>query len=98
MATNPSAMRSPSNATTGKKPKARPQQKRTFHFFLKITDEAGNVIPGAKLEVARIISDARKVIEFMDTPDYADKGLTRVKHEVIANKRGGEDDGATSVG
>ena len=98
MATSPSAMRSGSPTPGGKKQKARPQQKRTFHFFLKITDEAGNVIPGAKLQVERIISDARKVIEFMDTPDYSEKGLTRVKHEVIANKRGGEDDGATSVG
>jgi hypothetical protein len=50
------------------------------------------------LQVERIISDARKVIEFMDTPDFASLGLTRVKHEVIANKRGGEDDGASSVG
>lgn len=98
MATSPTAARSMSAASVNKKQKPRAQQKRTFHFFLKITDEAGNVIPGAKLHVERIISDARKVIEFMDTPEYADKGLTRVKHEVIANKRGGEDDGATSVG
>ncbi len=98
MAKSPTAARSASGISAVKKQKPRAQQKRTFHFFLKITDEAGNVIPGAKLHVERIISDARKVIEFMDTPEYADKGLTRVKHEVIANKRGGEDDGATSVG
>jgi len=91
-------MRSGSTAPGAKKQKARPQQKRTFHFFLKITDEAGNVIPGAKLQVDRIMSDARKVVEFLDTPQYADSGLTRIKHEVIANKRGEETDGATSVG
>jgi hypothetical protein len=84
--------------SSGKKQKDRPPQKRTFHFFLRVTDEQGNVIPNAKLQVDRIITDARKVIEFMDTPDYAEQGLTRVKHEVISNKRGGEDDGATSVG
>jgi hypothetical protein len=82
----------------GKKQKDRAPQKRTFHFFMKVVDAQGNPIPGAKLQVERIISDARKVIEFMDTPDFANLGLTRVKHEVIANKRGGEDDGASSVG
>jgi len=95
MATSPSAPRS---ISTAKKPVQRAPQKRTFHFFVKVTDESGNVIPGAKLQVERIISDARKVIEFMDTPDYADKGLTRIKHEIIANKRGEESDGASSVG
>jgi hypothetical protein len=76
----------------------RAAQKRTFHFFVRVTDEAGNVIPGAKLQVDRIMSDARKVVEFLDTPEYANSGLTRIKHEVVANRRGGEDDGATSVG
>ena len=63
-----------------------------------MTDEQGNVIPGAKLQVDRIMSDARKVVEFLDTPEYAQSGLTRIKHEVIANKRGEETDGSTSVG
>jgi hypothetical protein len=85
-------------SSLGKKKNDRAPQKRTFHFFMRVVDEQGNVIPGAKLQVERIISDARKVIEFMDTPDFANLGLTRVKHEVIANKRGGEDDGASSVG
>lgn len=94
MATSPSPL---SKTGTSKKPVVRAPQKRTFHFFIKITDEAGNMIPGAKLNVERIISDARKVIEFMDTPDYADKGLTRVKHEIVSTKRGDED-GETKVG
>jgi hypothetical protein len=75
----------------------RAPQKRTFHFFVRVTDEQGNHIPGAKLEVERIMTDARKVVDFLDTPEYAQSGLTRVKHEVIATKRG-EEDGATSVG
>ena len=83
--------------TTKKKQINRAPQKRTFHFFLKVVDENGTPIQGAKLKVDRIITDARKVIEFMDTPDYADLGLTRVKHEVISTKRG-EQDGATQVG
>ena len=90
MATAPSG-------TTKKKVVARAPQKRTFHFFLKVTDGNGSDIPGAKLKVERIITDARKVIEFMDTPNYAELGLTRVKHEVISTKRG-EQDGATEVG
>jgi len=96
MATSPS--RATSSIGSAKKPVNRAPQKRTFHFFVQVTDEAGNVIPGAKLKVERIISDARKVIEFMDTPDYPNLGLTRVKHEIISTKRGGEEDGATSVG
>lgn len=95
MATSPSAPRSMSSV---KKPVQRAQQKRTFHFFVRVTDEGGNVIPNAKLQVDRVITDARKVIEFMDTSDYASKGLTRVKHEIIASKRGEETDGASSVG
>ena len=86
------------SGNAGKKNKDRAPQKRTFHFFVRVVDEQGNVIPGAKLQVDRIMCDARKVIEFMDTPDYANLGLTRIKHEVIANKRGEESDGASSVG
>ncbi len=76
----------------------RAAQKRTFHFFVRVTDEDGHPIPGAKLQVDRIMSDARKVVEFLDTPEYAQSGLTRIKHEVVANKRGEETDGSTSVG
>lgn len=87
----------PVRNTTGKKPVNRAPQKRTFHFFIKAVDEAGNPISGVKLKVERIITDARKVIEFMDTPEYAELGLTRVKHEIISTKRG-DVDGATQVG
>ena len=101
MATSPS-MRSGSTSASsnaGKKSQQpRAPQKRTFHFFVRVTDESGNVIPGAKLQVDRIMSDARKVVEFLDTPEYANSGLTRIKHEVVANKRGEEEDGTTSVG
>jgi hypothetical protein len=97
MATSPA--RTSSIGSAAKKAVAqRAQQKRTFHFFVRVTDEQGNIIPGAKLQVDRIMSDARKVVEFLDTPEYATSGLTRIKHEVVANKRGEETDGATSVG
>jgi cell division septum initiation protein DivIVA len=89
--------RSISAASGSKKQVARAPQKRTFHFFLRVTDAEGNVIQGAKLQVDRIMTDARKVVEFLDTPEYANSGLTRVKHEIIATSRG-ETDGATSVG
>ena len=97
MATSPARSMSAASSS-GKKPVSRAAQKRTFHFFMRITDEAGNTIPGAKLKIERIISDARKVIEFMDTPEYASMGLTRVKHEIVSNKRGEDTDGASSVG
>jgi len=96
MATSPS--RSPSSISSAKKQVNRAPQKRTFHFFLRVTDANGTVIPGSKLQVDRIMTDARKVVEFLDTPEYANSGLTRVKHEIIANTRGEEKDGATSVG
>jgi len=97
MATSPSRASSIGSAAK-KAVAARQAQKRTFHFFVRVTDEQGNVIPGAKLQVDRIMSDARKVVEFLDTPEYATSGLTRIKHEVVSNKRGEESDGATSVG
>ena len=87
----------PSGTTKAKRPQQRAPQKRTFHFFVKVVDASGAPIQGAKLQVERIISDARKVIEFMDTPEYPNLGLTRVKHEIISTKRG-EADGATQVG
>jgi hypothetical protein len=100
MATTPARSSTSYGSSSAKAKTAanRAPQKRTFHFFVQVTDEAGNVIPGAKLKVDRIMSDARKVVEFLDTPEYANSGLTRIKHEVIANKRGEETDGATSVG
>jgi hypothetical protein len=71
----------------------RAAQKRTFHFFIRVTDEQGDTIPGAKLTVERIMTDARKVVEFLDTPEYATSGLTRIKYEVVATARGnGEGD------
>ena len=96
-ATRPTASGSSPNAGK-KKQQQRGPQKRTFHFFVRVTDESGQVIPGAKLQVDRIMSDARKVVEFLDTPEYANSGLTRIKHEVVSNKRGEEEDGTTSVG
>jgi len=96
MATSPSTSSTRATAS-GRKPVTRAAQKRTFHFFIKITDDAGNAIPGAHLHVERIISDARKVIEFMDTPEYPNLGLVRVKHEVVSTRKG-ETDGPTQVG
>jgi hypothetical protein len=71
--------------------------KRTFHFFVHVTDEAGNPIQGAKLKVDRIMSDARKVVEFLDSPEYLNSGLTRIKHEVVTDRRNGGE-GATQAG
>lgn len=100
MATTPQRT-STTSAAGGKKAKQqRGPQKRTFHFFIKVVDGAGNVIPGASLKVERIITDARKVIEFMDTPDFASLGLTRIKYETTAEPRDSGDDtsnGGTST-
>lgn len=95
MAVSPSTRST--SAGAAKKPQQRGPQRKLFHFFVRIVDASGNPIQGAQLQVERIISDARKVIEFMDEPGYADKGLTRIKHEVIATTRG-DRDGASQVG
>jgi hypothetical protein len=97
MATPARSIGSASSASS-KKQQNRAPQKRTFHFFVRVTDANDNPIQGAKLQVEKIMTDARKVVEFLDTPEYANSGLTRVKHEIIANTRGEEKDGATSVG
>ena len=92
MALKPATSSSSSTSTASKKKNAqRAPQKRTFHFFVKIVDASGNVIPGAQLHVDRIMSDARKVVEFLDTPDYADLGLTRIKYEMTSNPRDDND-------
>lgn len=97
MATSPQRATSTTAGNASKKKQSRGPQKRTFHFFMKVVDANNQPIPGAQLRVERIISDARKVIEFMDTPDYNSLGLTRVKHEVHSTPRG-DVDGESSVG
>lgn len=97
MATSPVRSTSATGSSARKATKPRGPQKRTFHFFMKVVDANGTPIPGAQLRVERIISDARKVIEFMDTPEFNSLGLTRVKHEVHSTPRG-DVDGESSVG
>ena len=97
MATKPAASTSSFGAAAKKKVAARQAQKRTFHFFVKVLDASGNVIPGATLHVDRIMSDARKVVEFLDTPDYANLGLTRIKYEMTSEPRGGDNDSSSDT-
>ena len=83
MALKPATSSSSTSTANAKKKNApRQAQKRTFHFFVKVLDANGAVIPGAQLHVEKIMSDARKVVEFLDTPDYANLGLTRIKYEM----------------
>lgn len=73
---------------TEKKAKAnRAPQKRVFHVFYKTSTTDGSPVPdNVKVEIVTMMTDARKVVEFMDSPD-AD-GLKRYKHEIVSNPRG----------
>lgn len=82
--------KAPTMAATGTdgKPKRKPArgpQTRRFYFFLKVLDAAGNPIEGATIAVDRVMSDARKVLEFADSPEAA--GLKRVKYEYTTKVR-----------
>jgi hypothetical protein len=73
-------------ASAGSKPKApRGPIKRVFHIFYKATDENGNPASGVKISIDRVMSDARKVVDFMDSPEA--EGLKRFKYEVISVQR-----------
>lgn len=70
---------------SGVKKPARGPQKRTFHFFVRAVDANGAVIEGASLEIGKVITDARKVIEYMDSPES--NGYKRVKYEIVSTPR-----------
>jgi hypothetical protein len=83
---------------SGEKKSAAPRgpQKRTFHLFYRAVDANGTPVDGVNVEIVQVITDARKVIEFMDSPDSA--GLKRKKYEIVSTPRGdGEDDEAASA-
>lgn len=67
--------------------KARAPQKRVFHVFYRATTTDGSPVPdNVKVEINTIMSDARKVVEFMDSPEA--EGLKRYKHEIVSNNKG----------
>ena len=84
----------PTNKTAGsdKKVVKRGPQKRVFHIF----DRAG---ADGNLEIVNVLTDARKVVDFIDTPEYAQQGLKRFKYEVTSQVRddGSEDHSGAAV-
>lgn len=75
------------NTTEGTEKKSRAPQKRVFHIFYKAETTDGSPVPdNVKVTIATIMSDARKVVEFMDSP--AAEGLKRYKHEIVSNAKG----------
>lgn len=77
-------------AAPGAKPARKPQRitERNFWFFFTVTDEAGNPVPNAKLDVRHVISDARKAMNFIDSPESAN--LQRVRYRHLINAKGEE--------
>lgn len=89
----------PANKTAGtetKAKKARGPQKRVMHIFYKATTNDGTPVPSnVVVEIANVMSDARKVLEFVDSEAYRAAGLQRFKYELVSTPRGdGEEDHA----
>ena len=95
---NPSGASDPSAVSTGansdnasttapatKRKQQRAPQKRVLHIFYKAGAPDASGQP--TLEIVKVLGDARKVIEFMDDPKYAEQGLRRYKYEVISEPR-----------
>lgn len=77
--------------TASDKPKAkRGPQKRVLHIFYK-TNTGADGQP--MVEIVNVMSDARKVLEYVDSPEYQGQGIKRYKHEIVSTPRedGGED-------
>ncbi len=74
-----------------KKKVQRQPQKRILHIFYKATTDASGQ---PSLEIVNVFSDARKVVEFFDSP--ASEGTKRYKYEVVSEPRGGSDTGEAS--
>lgn len=75
-----------------KKPAA--PQKRLLHIFYKPTTGADGQ---PAIEIVDVMGDARKVIDFMDKPEYQSQGIKRYKYEMVSTPRGAGDatDGAS---
>lgn len=75
----------------GTEKKAPRAVKRVSHVFYKATTNDGSPVPSnVTVEVVTILTDARKVVEFMDSDESA--GLKRFKYETVSTPRGAEDD------
>ncbi len=83
---------------TPKEKKARGPQRRVFHVFYRPVTIDGSPVPdNVKVDIVTIMSDARKVVDFMDSPAAA--GLKRYKHEIVSNAKGeAESEGAAKDG
>jgi hypothetical protein len=77
------AAASASEGSTEKK--ARAPQKRVFHIFYKTNiSDAGE----PTIQIVKIMSDARKVVDFLDSDAFQGQGLKRYKHEVVSDAKG----------
>jgi hypothetical protein len=65
--------------------------KRVSHVFYKASTNDGSPVPAnVTVEVVTILTDARKVVEFMDSDESA--GLKRFKYETISTPRDADAD------
>lgn len=64
---------------------------RIQHIFYRAVDTEGNSVDGIKLDVVAVFTDARKVVDFMDSEQAA--GLKRFVHKTTTMPRedGSED-------
>ena len=65
--------------------KPRAPQKRVLHIFYKAGTPGADGTP--TLEIVNVLSDARKVVDFMDTDVYTGGGVKRYKYEIISEPR-----------
>lgn len=93
MATTKSAS---TDAAAAKPKKARGPQKRVMHIFYRTVTGADGQ---PAVEIANVMSDARKVLEYVDSPEYQQAGLKRFKYELVSTPRadGEEDHSGTAV-
>lgn len=72
-----------------KKPRA--PQKRVLHIFYKSAPDANGELA---VQIVKVMSDARKVVDYLDSPEFQGQGIKRYKHEIVADAKGDLTDGA----
>lgn len=72
-------MASKNTANAAKAPRG--PQKRSLHIFYRADGQGG-------VEIVNVMTDARKVLEYVDSADYKTSGLQRFKFDLVSEPRG----------
>jgi len=69
---------------------SRGPQKRSLHIFYRADGNGG-------VEIVNVMTDARKVLEYVDSPEYKQSGFQRFKFDLVSEPRGSKGEADTNA-